>query len=401
MAPRFISPSRPIYIAWVGSGLIGIAALIGIFLLPALNSESSQAILEGKINNLKKVEPISFSLSLNEKPPTIPLPQVVGEMTFSFDPPRPNGGAQTSTLFVRLKKSAQSKRVSLPSRLDLRYLDGDRLAFSEEISPFWIELSLNQDKKIEGGVYIDAPPLGKAKAESFTAAAQEAPIQSPGEFPEKTPFRILGDARWCGHDAFGEKYEGGGKSQRLEVGPSPSAEFLQLNVGEWISWNGTKWVSGLSEKQGAPIARIESVQGKALLLEGWDADTHVRLSIGQGTIAPLKIKPEELFNSIRVRSEKQISCMMDKQCLILRVGDWVLKSDGRWKILRKAEEKAGYTRGKAVGELFVFDKIDTKQGQKLIMGHLFNAEKTQILPVEMAAHSRSARGAKEAKGRTK
>ena len=76
--------------------------------------------------------------------------------------------------------------------------------------------------------------------------------------------------------------------------------------------------------------------------------------------------------------------MMEKQCLILRASDWVLKTNGRWKVLRKKEEKEAYLGGKTLGELFLFEKIESKQGQKTVVGYLFNPEKSSMLPIELA-----------------
>ena len=96
-----------------------------------------------------------------------------------------------------------------------------------------------------------------------------------------------------------------------------------------------------------------------------------------------KIKAEELFGSIRVRSDKQISCLLDKQCLIIKINDWVVKISDRWKILRKAEEKEAFLKGKLVGELFVLDQISNKQGQKSILGHMYNLARTQMTAVDL------------------
>ena len=122
-----------------------------------------------------------------------------------------------------------------------------------------------------------------------------------------------------------------------------------------------------------------------LILEGWDSNGHVRLNVPYAALPPSKIKAEDLFTSVRFRSEKQISCMMDKQCLVLKVSDWVLKTTSRWKVLRKQEEKDAYFRGELLGELFVFDQISQRQGQKLVLGRLFNPRRTQMEKIELAA----------------
>jgi len=99
---------------------------------------------------------------------------------------------------------------------------------------------------------------------------------------------------------------------------------------------------------------------------------------------------DNLFSSIRIRSDKQISCTLDKQCLILRTGDWVLKTGNRWKVLRREEEKEAFLSGKIAGELFVLDQISNLQGQKSISGHIYNLPRTQTVSIELPVVGRKA-----------
>jgi hypothetical protein len=331
--------------------------------------------------------PLSFDLDLNQGSSTFPLPKIEGDMTFSFDPPLPDVSLESPPLFVRLKKNAQSKRVALPSRIDLQFENG--LVFSNTPSSFWVELRLLEDLQIEGNVFVSTAAEKSIAAGCFAVQPQESPIQLPQEFPDGSPFRVLAEARWWGHDLFKEKYGGGALAERIEVGPMASADLLVLEKGDWISWKEGKWqkIGDLAEGKNRPIARMESSRvDKSIVFEGWDLDGHIRLSLSPGQPIALKAKGEELFSAIRIRSEKQISCMLEKQCLILKAGDWVFKGETRWKVLRKKEEKDAYLNGKLVGELFLFDRIESKGGQKVIQGNLFNPDKSQVVPVEIAVN---------------
>ena len=73
--------------------------------------------------------------------------------------------------------------------------------------------------------------------------------------------------------------------------------------------------------------------------------------------------------------------------MVLKTGDWVLKTNGRWKILRKKDEKDAFLNGKLFGELFILEQISQKQGQKMIQGRLFNPGRTQVVSIEMPAQS--------------
>lgn len=370
----------PERVAWIGALILGTT----FFLAVPYVFDSGSSFIRLNVAAVKDVslEPYAFSLGLEEKGPLFPVPNLEGEMTFSLDPPRPDGALGGQRLLVRMKKSAESRRVTLPCRLDLE-IQRDKLVFAKEGSPFWIELSAGENGQIEGRGTISSADQGKIDAGTFLAAVQDCPIQAAQEFPEGSPFRILAEARWLGRDQFRAQYEMASLGERVEVG----TEFFELNEGDWLVWKDKSWQKYQAAEKGYPIAHIQSLTGKGLVLEGWDLEGYVRLSLASAPLPPFKMKGEELFSAIRIRSEKQISCMLEKQCMVLKAGDWVLKANGRWKILRKEQERAAYLNEKLYGELFVFDQIQARQGQKMIQGRLFNPGRTQSCAIELPAQS--------------
>ncbi len=369
---------------------LGISLLLALpFLVMLYQVDSPFFSRQEKREKERSFVPFAFSLGLSQIDPVLPIPDIQGEMTFSFDPPRPEGTIAHNRLLVRLKKSAESKRVILPCRLDLEF-QKDRLVFAKESSPFWIELTQSAAGQIEVKGSITSLGGERMDAGTFLVAAQESPLQTASEFSEGSPFRLLAETRWWGRDLFRDQ----GSGERLELG---SSELLELKEGDWLVWKGQKWEKGAAPEKEAPIAHIQSCSTKALVLEGWDSQGHIRVALNPAVGSPFKVKGEELFSAIRIRSEKQISCMLEKQCLVLKTGDWVLKTGGRWKILRKGQEREAVLNGKMAGELFVFDQISQKQGQKMIQGRLFNLGRTQMVAIEMAAHSARKVGDKGAK----
>lgn len=377
----------PERVAWIGAAILG-----AVFLLTAplvVLSKRLDVSVHGAVEKEAAAAPLSFSLGLSHKGPSFPIPNFSEEMTFSFDPPRPSKAMEGQRLLVRMKKGAESRRVTMPCRIDLEIQKG-KLAFAKEKSPFWVELTMAGNGMIGGRGYITSPEEGKIDAGTFWAAVEECPLQGISEFPDGSPFRLLAEARWWGRDLLQEQHGGDAHAERLEVG----TEFIEIKEGGWLVWDGKSWQKSGNGESDKPIARMQSLNGKELILEGWDLDGHVRMSIHPAPIVPFKMKGEDLFSAIRIRSEKQISCMLEKQCMVLKTGDWVLKTGGRWKILRKTQEREAYLNGKLVGELFVFEEIHAKQGQKMIQGRFFNPGRTQTAAVEMAAQSTRKTGGK-------
>lgn len=379
---------NPERIGWIGSAIVASGSLIALIFLAQLYFETPQ-VVPARIRNEapKEASSISFSLGLSEKAPTLPIPSLNEQMSFSFDPPRPIGSVDGKRILVRMKKSEESKRVELPCRLDVEF-QRDQLVFSKAKSPFWIDLSLTQEGMIEGRGWIAAPD-GEIDAGRFLANGQESPIQGAQEFAEGSAFRILAEGKWWGKDLF---REGGG--ERIEIG----SDLLEINPKEWLVWKNGHWGKSAQGEPTGAIARIQSLGNKGLVIEGWNEEGHVRLLFSLSASLPFKSKGEELFSAIRIRSEKQISCMLEKQCMVLKTGDWVLKNGSRWKILRKKEEREAFLNNKLVGELFVFDQIIQKQGQKMVVGKLYNLGRTQMTAIEMGVHSTKKSADKGLKG---
>lgn len=326
--------------------------------------------------------PIHFTLGLLEKTPSLPILDLQESISFSFDPPRPDGGESSQRLRVRLNKSGLCKQITLPCRLDLKHLK-DGLAFSDIPTPFWLEIEANSLSEIQAKAFVNSKEKGKIEAGCFDFAIDEVPILTP----ESSIFKELSDAKWWGRDLFKEQYASGTHFERLEVGPAGGGELVELRVGDWLVYKDNKWlkINSLEEGKEKPIARMQSFSPRGLIFEGWNSAQYVRFIVPPAPDSPIKLKAEEVLSSVRVRSEKQISCMLEKQCLVLKAGDWVLKTKGRWKVLRRKEDREGYLNTKLIGDLFVFEQIQLRQGQKVVQGRFFNPSRTQTASVEVMA----------------
>lgn len=369
---------HPERIAWIGMAILIGCSLIALSFLFNMQNVESLAVKEKKEKTVKK-DPYSFSLSLTQTLPGFSLPNLQEKFIFSLDPPRPGQSINEERLLVRLKDSGENKRVVLPCRIDLEY-QGDLLKFSNLTSLFWLELSPSSDGKIEVQGRISSLDGSKINAGQFFVLGQDCPLLEAQEFAEKSPFRILAESKWWGRDQFRKEADA---TEILEIG-----ELIEFKQSDWLVWKEEKWQKSASSEKDLPIAKIQSISPKMLILEGWDNIGHVRIGLALAAGPQFKMRGEDLFSAIRIRSEKQISCMLEKQCMVLKTGDWVLKTAGRWKTLRKKDEKDAFLNGKLFGELFILDQISQKQGQKMITGRLFNPGRTQVVSIELFAQGR-------------
>jgi hypothetical protein len=369
-------PSR---LLWTGGGVIcALAFLSGILLLPVAD-QPVFPLPPRKTNQTADSQRLaSLHLDGRNHQALWALPPIEQDLLISLSPPRPPGDRSQPIAHVRLKGSGQSKRFAIPGRIYLSFNDQGVISFRNEEGPFWMDLSLEGNDALAAQIIV--MNQGEEVARTvISRRADEPPLQKGEEFPAGSALRILGDARWRGVDLVSQL---GSReaNQRLEIGSA------SLNVGEkeWIGWKEGRWskIDDPGSSGTAPIARIRSISSQSIEWDAWD-DSHVRIAMALQSAPMTHAKTEEWLNSVRIRSEKQISCMLEKQCFILRAGDWVLKENNRWRVIRKTEEKQQLISGNKTGELFVLEKIDSKQ--KLIKGRLILANRTQMIPVELTA----------------
>jgi hypothetical protein len=306
------------------------------------------------------------------------MPPIQDEMVISLSEPRPGLESLRSVAHVRLKTAQQSRRIPLPSRIYLCFNDQGVLCFQDEKGPFWVDLSCEAKDNLIASVMVVIDNVEVQQA-IFSRRADPTPLQKAEEFSSGSPQRILGEARWWGADLVSGLAASAPK-QRLEIGST----VLELGESDWIAWTGGKWskIDSPFVCRDMPIARIRSVTAQVLEWDVWDS-SHTRFAAALQSAPAIHFKSEEWMSSLRIRSDKQVSCTIEKQSFILRQGDWVLKENGHWRVLRKPEDRQQLMEGFRTGDLFILEKIDNKQ--KNIKGKLFFANRTQILAIEASA----------------
>lgn len=358
--------------------LLSLCAILGFL----FNSPPYQPRMERRNQSVHETLSLAIPFGLNQDPIDIPLPDIEGDLSVSFERMRPGSQPDKNRYCVRIKKNGEVRKVTLPAKLGFKYENG--LQFSDSESAFWADLTSVNGKEISAKVCCLDRNSGVLEVGSFRIKVEESPLKSFTEFRDES-FKLLGEAKLLGGDLFLEKYGSKEHSQRLSMG---SLEWVSLQEGDLLGFLDGKWIKLPVQEtvdSSIPLARVSFFDDRTLVFDAWDLDEYFRFSVSSNPPIPLKTKAEEFIGAVRIRSERQISCMLDKQCFVLRSGDWILKEDSRWKVLRKAQEKDDYLQGKLVGDLFVFDRVETKGAQKMLQGFLFNMGRSQMVPVEIAA----------------
>jgi len=67
--------------------------------------------------------------------------------------------------------------------------------------------------------------------------------------------------------------------------------------------------------------------------------------------------------------------------LILKRGDWLLKTAAGWRNIKRPQEIEDCLYHRLKGELFIFDAIEKEGGKMVLKGNLFDEMRTQAHPV--------------------
>jgi hypothetical protein len=143
-----------------------------------------------------------------------------------------------------------------------------------------------------------------------------------------------------------------------------------------------------------PVAHVRAVHAGALEIDVWDETGFcpLQVKVDMEKQMPLQRKLEGMPTQIRLRNSTQVSCALGKRRVILRQGDWLLKTASGWRNLRKMEEIDQYLHRRLKGELFIFDSLEKEQGRMVMKGYLFDETRTVAQPLALPIDSEKSQG---------
>ena len=271
---------------------------------------------------------------------------------------------------------------------------GKGLHASDVSTALWVKPILLDN----GAVLVEAgrklvSKEGKAGEEKgqFIVAQQEG---VPSRFnPSQQPFmQELKSARSFAQDLLihkygGREYSGWRNKAVLELTRGSATYACFVSAGDYLIYDEGEWriTSRETLKLDRPVAYVKSASGKELEIEAWDeAGLYpLQVKIEMEKQGHLQLKPEAMPSGIRLRSANQVSCAFGKRRVILKPGDWLLKTPNGWRNLRRAEDIEQYLHHRLKGELLIFDSIEKDQGRSVLRGHLFDETRIQVQPLAL------------------
>ncbi len=300
-------------------------------------------------------------LSLNEGQLSKFVHQIRKEVVVLAKNTRPG----KSDFLLGMKNGGEEKVIAAGNVIYLDLKDGE-CHFSEKVTPVWIKPTLS-----DVSIMIEVGGVEEGRFYAQTCERHSDIVEEP--------FTALKEALWTGNDKFieaygGEEYKSQAQAQKILF----PCYACYAQVGDYLVWKEGEWK--ISAPEEAPLAYIKSITGSEMEIIAWDEQGFNALQhkIHKTASPRLTLRMEEAITSIRLRTSNQVSCIIGKKRMMLKPGDWLLKTAGGWHKLRRPSEIEDFLCHKVKGELFVFDSLEKEQGKMLIKGQIFDENRSQM-----------------------
>lgn len=365
---------------------------------------------------------------LNWTPPKMLLPDLRHEVIYQGKNERPDVQADLPIFHILLKGVEESRPVKEGMRLYLLY-DGkyserflEQTQFTEKMNtsgqPIWGEIASSEGhysfspNNAPSSLWLEVIAQGEqVKVTVNMLDDQGDRIQSPVQYKEfclnhqkrrQAPWElgkyrvdssllIRQKARWVGSDRFLELHGGDDfafttDKQRIDFADQYSC-FVGVN--SYLVWKEGQWQTPKESENtiGSPLIRVKKITDKMMSLDLWDAEGLSKTSLN------LVCAKERTSNSSEFEDLNFVGAKTWGQFLVeshgarftCRPNDWLVYTDEGWSKLDSPEAIDEYVERKTVGPLLVLEKLKKKNGRQYLVGHVFNATRTQVEAVELGA----------------
>lgn len=308
---------------------------------------------------------------------------------------RPDSDLKQTQILLRLKNGKEQLTLVNGKSFYLKESEtGKGLSSSSELTGLWVKPII-----LDGGsvlLEVGRKFISKEGEEGEERGQFIASLQGMGASQlsaSQTPLSEIKLAQFFSQDVFMQRYAGkeyGYLNQKgvIDITGAFGTYALLVSTGDYLLYKDKEWhVVGSEELEtDAPIGYVRSVSEKGVDVEVWDAKgfAPVQFKLETTSFKQPSFGSESMPSSIRLRTGTQVSCAMGKRRLILKQGDWLLKTASGWRSLRNSEDVQLYLERRLKGDLFVFDAIEKDpQGKFLMKGHLFNDSRSYMQPISL------------------
>ncbi len=368
--------------AWLPQGIVMLAvSLFSIFWLVSfgLQRDDGGSLARGlsfPSIDYMKIGKGAFAISpkgiSSEFEPLIKELIVIGKNT------RPDSGA-LSTVSIGLKTSGDQQQLVSGQKLFLAVENG-----SYKFTHQKTDLSLLPLPMAGSDVLLQIESAEKKEDVVLTTSAFLG-----SSLEEETYVQVLKKGKMWAPDLFlhqwgGDEYRDLSAKQKVEI----DNKVYFLSVGDLLWWDQNEWKVGKPVLEDAPLAKFVSASGQGMNFDVWNPSGYVSSTINvalQNSKPPQKV--EEAITSIRPRAPSEITCQLGKRRVIVKEGDWWIKTDRRWRSLKTAEDLEAFLHHDIQGELFIFEKVENMKGKTVLKGRCFDKMRTESLPISLVVNT--------------
>lgn len=403
------------YIAFFALSLFSSAALLLTLMRSEVISHSESKMVKRQLPKSSfeflgnAYEDVGVStLNLNFVPPRLHLPNLRSTLIYYGQNGRPDAALDIPKMYFSLQGSKSVISTGINERVYLLYDKTLTTPCKYTFSP----------KNEPTMVWFTAEPEGNEAKLTLSmhesegiAAAQEDPNRSfslvekefirtanLGSSWEIGKFRVDGSllarqkARWVGIDRFlenhgGEDFPDFSEKQRLDFAEGDDLYSVYVKKGDCLVWNNDRWQvqEPCPDSSDKPLLVVKKIEERIMSLDLWDVE-------GKGKVAITLVKAPEVFRLEQIthdfrfvgaRTKTQVVFQVDEERLIVKPGDWLLLTKEGWKKLNTIRDIDDYVNRKLVGPLFIFQEIAKKEDKSVLIGSLYNPNRTELHPIEI------------------
>jgi hypothetical protein len=370
-------------LAWLPQGMLLLTAfLFSVFWLTSLGMLHQEGLRSPRISPMPCFDYMKIGkgpLAISPRGVSPEFEPLVQELVLLGKNTRPDSGA-LSMICLGLKTSGDRKQLVAGQKLFLA--QQETYKFTEEKTDLSIlPLPMTGSEVL---LQIEAAPDKKEEVILTSSALFESSLD------EEAYVQSLKKGKMWAPDLFlhqwgGEEYRDLSAKHKVEI----DNKVYFLSVGDLLWWDGSEWKIGKSAFEDAPLAKLLSTSSQSMTMEVWDPTGYIssRINVPLQHSSKVSQKPEDVITSVRPRSPSEITCQLGKRRVIVKEGDWWIKTDRRWRSLKTADDLEAFLHHDIQGELFIFEKIENTKGKTILKGRCFDKMRAESQPLSLVVNT--------------